>query len=178
VERAKNSNKNKKLDPTWKNPMGQSKEDEVQAASKAFKNKYGAKDSWHGMTLAELAKRPGVDMEGDYVSAYSTFCMFTHPSYTAKHAYSSVEHGLSWSPIDSHLLELTCSAIGNVLKLVETYRAVHGIESADLDNVINEINFNLLARDRRKETEGIRPVVELGKWVILPELFLEQNTTC
>lgn len=176
VERYKNMQKNRRLDPAWQPPGGAAEATRIETATQAFKTKYQIQKtkSWHGFaSLDVLASQASVDMYGDYVRAYSTYCLLTHPSYLADQAYSPdpgrYPHA-TWAPSMRKTLEVACLSTTYLIKVVEVYAGHLGINSDDLTNALNEVRTNLIAQNKMGGWAPGNLKIEVGEgmWGILP----------
>lgn len=174
VERYKNMEKNRKVDPTWLPPGGAPVVALTEEQYDAFKKRYQVKKvkNWHGLSgIEELASLPEVGMEKDYIQAYSTYCLFTHPSYLSAKEYAfepDRNSNASWVPTSRRVLSLACMSTGYLLNVAEVYIGHLGVTEASAVNILNEVRVNLLSK-KELWTPGASPVeISGGTWGTLP----------
>lgn len=172
IEKDKNLDKNLRVDPTWLPPGHESQVDEIRAAAQAYRDKYGNTMNWHGEgKLTQFAAHSDVDMLKDYVTVYSSFSLFTHPSAQSMSSYQIVVDGsqsLTWAPSANNVDRTIYIAIGYVLKVIEAYKATLGIDSDAIENVVNEARVVLNHYAAKLGYSDLGVTIGSGIWPVLP----------
>ena len=122
--------------------------------------------SWSGKDTLGMAKAPLVGMVSDYLKAFKSFSLYTHPTGLAMKAYVQ-QNLLSWSPSSSQATNSYLISTHYLLELFDNYCEALGTPIPS--EVKDQITINTLIRLQRVgyQSNLVKSEIGLGQWAIL-----------
>ena len=129
--------------------------------------KANSTDSWSGKNALEMAKDPKVNMVHDYLTAFKSFSLFTHPTSLAVKDY--IRNGyLGWLPSWEQINTIGLLSTKYVLDLMKIYCSALGINIPKEVTLQIEINIAKRLQAGGQEINGLSADFNPETWYFPP----------